>query len=374
MANVKGDSNIKETLAVFGENTAGGEGVRGTSQAGTGAIGTSESGVGVWGGSKSSSGVGGMSDSGVGVHGVSKTGPGVRGDSEPGDGVFGFNKAGTGVHGMTESGRGVFGESLTFQGVFGKSRDNAGIVGESDNMHGIFGVCHNPHGGGVYGGNDAGGYGVQGETKSGVGVFGRSETGEGIHGETRSPTVAAIAAFNLNPAGTGAAIYAQKDGSSGHAGFFIGNVHVTGNLVAEGDITLQNADCAEDFDIAEADLVESGTVMVLGEEGILQPSQSAYDRRVAGVISGAGSYRPGIVLGKQPQGNRKPIALLGKVYCKVDAQYGAIEVGDLLTTSSTPGHAMKATDPLKAFGAVIGKALRPLKEEQGLIPILIALQ
>ena len=51
-----------------------------------------------------------------------------------------------------------------------------------------------------------------------------------------------------------------------------------------------------------------------------------------------------------------------------------IEVGDLLTTSATPGHAMKATDPLKAFGAVIGKALRPLDSGQGLIPVLIALQ
>jgi hypothetical protein len=64
----------------------------------------------------------------------------------------------------------------------------------------------------------------------------------------------------------------------------------------------------------------------------------------------------------------------GKVFCKVDAQYGAIEVGDLLTTSSTPGHATKTNDPLKAFGAVIGKALRPPTEGQGLIPILIALQ
>jgi hypothetical protein len=62
------------------------------------------------------------------------------------------------------------------------------------------------------------------------------------------------------------------------------------------------------------------------------------------------------------------------VYCKVDAQYSPIEVGDLLTTSPTPGHAMKADDPLKAFGTVIGKALRPLSEGQGLIPILIALQ
>jgi hypothetical protein len=65
---------------------------------------------------------------------------------------------------------------------------------------------------------------------------------------------------------------------------------------------------------------------------------------------------------------------MGKVFCKVDAQYGAIDIGDLLTTSPTPGHAMKTSDPLKAFGAVIGKALRPWSSGQGLIPILIALQ
>jgi hypothetical protein len=68
------------------------------------------------------------------------------------------------------------------------------------------------------------------------------------------------------------------------------------------------------------------------------------------------------------------VALLGKVYCKVDAQFGAVAVGDLLTTSPTAGHAMKAADPAQAFGAVIGKALRPLTAGQGLIPILIALQ
>ena len=55
-----------------------------------------------------------------------------------------------------------------------------------------------------------------------------------------------------------------------------------------------------------------------------------------------------------------PVALVGKVYCKVDASYSPIEVGDLLTTSLTPGHAMKANDHVKAFGAVIGKALRRL--------------
>ena len=71
---------------------------------------------------------------------------------------------------------------------------------------------------------------------------------------------------------------------------------------------------------------------------------------------------------------RVPVALVGKVFCKVDARDVAIEVGDLLTTSPTPGHAMKAADPLQAFGTVIGKALRPLQAGQGLIPILVSLQ
>jgi hypothetical protein len=153
------------------------------------------------------------------------------------------------------------------------------------------------------------------------------------------------------------------------AGFFEGDVEVT------GDIRMRNADCAEDFDVADAVSSEPGTVMVLGDEGVLAQCCAAYDKRVAGVISGAGDYRPGITLDRQPaRVNRVPIGLLGKVYCKVDAGYGAVEVGDLLTTSPTAGHAMKADDPLRAFGSVLGKALRPLRAGQGLVPILITLQ
>jgi hypothetical protein len=152
------------------------------------------------------------------------------------------------------------------------------------------------------------------------------------------------------------------------AGQFFGDVIVT------GDIKLPGADCAEEFEAASTDATP-GTVMVIDSEGALQSSNRAYDRRVAGVVSGAGEYRPGLVLGGlSSENNRIPIALIGKVYCKVDARYGAIEVGDLLTTSPTPGHAMKAEDPLRAFGAIIGKSLRPIESGQGLIPMLIALQ
>jgi hypothetical protein len=168
--------------------------------------------------------------------------------------------------------------------------------------------------------------------------------------------------------GKGAAGFFDNTGG-GTAGYFIGNVIVT------GDIQLANADCAEDFEIAGLEKVEPGTVMVIDSEGKLQQSEQAYDKRVAGVISGAGKYKPGLILGREETSeHRMPIALMGKVYCKVDAQFAAIEVGDLLTTSPTPGHAMKADDPLKTYGAVIGKALRPLDAGLGLIPILIALQ
>jgi hypothetical protein len=180
------------------------------------------------------------------------------------------------------------------------------------------------------------------------------------------------------------AIYAM---SPVWAGYFNGDVQIRGDLIHDsgvatftnvtvsGDIMMANADCAEDFDVDQQSPGEPGTVMVVGDAGVLQPGRLAYDKRVAGVISGAGDFKPGMVFDKRPsQRSRQPIALLGKVYCKVDAHYAPIEVGDLLTTSCTLGHGMKAIEPLKAFGAVIGKALRPLLEGQGLIPILIALQ
>jgi hypothetical protein len=121
--------------------------------------------------------------------------------------------------------------------------------------------------------------------------------------------------------------------------------------------------------------IEPGSVMVVSDHGRLTTSTHAYDRRVVGVVSGAGQYRPGLVLdNRERNGMRLPIGLVGKVYCKVDAVDHPVEVGDLLTSSGTPGHAMKATDPMKAFGAVIGKALGRLSDGRGVIPVLVTLQ
>jgi hypothetical protein len=154
-----------------------------------------------------------------------------------------------------------------------------------------------------------------------------------------------------------------------------GKVHIGGTLTVDGDIQLSGRDYAEDFEVSGAAAAEPGSVMVLDDDGGIRMSNQAYDRRVAGVVSGAGDYKPAVILGRQASATKQcTVALMGKVYCLADASEAPIAVGDLLTTSDTPGHAMKAANPGLAFGAVIGKALRPLAEGRGLVPILVALQ
>jgi hypothetical protein len=141
-----------------------------------------------------------------------------------------------------------------------------------------------------------------------------------------------------------------------------------------GDITLAGADCSERFPVADEASRDPGTVLVASDGESLVSCTEPYDRRVAGVVSGAGRHRPGIILDRNAEPGAVPIALVGKTYCKVDAGHGSIACGDLLTTSRTPGHAMRAADRERAFGSVLGKALAPLSDGEGLIPILVALQ
>jgi hypothetical protein len=138
---------------------------------------------------------------------------------------------------------------------------------------------------------------------------------------------------------------------------------------------MNRADYAEEFAVSNPETVQPGMVMVLDEFGGVGVSQKAYDIRVAGVVSGAGNYHPAIVLDHHEAApDRRALALMGKAYCLVDATEVPVGIGDLLTTSSVPGHAMKALDPLRAFGSVIGKALQPLTDGRGLIPVLVRLQ
>jgi hypothetical protein len=141
-----------------------------------------------------------------------------------------------------------------------------------------------------------------------------------------------------------------------------------------GDIVLANADCAEAFPVAHAVQALPGTVMVLDEEGSATPSSCSYDTRVLGIVSGAGPYRPAIVLNGRMEQEHTTLALIGTVHCNAVADEAPIRAGDLLTTSSDPGHAMRASDPARSFGAVLGYALKPLAAGRGTIPVLVCLQ
>lgn len=138
------------------------------------------------------------------------------------------------------------------------------------------------------------------------------------------------------------------------------------------------ADLSERFDIG-GDSLMPGMVVVIDAEhaGALKQSDRAYDPKVAGIISGAGGVKPGMMMSQSGSaaGGKLPVALTGRVYCYVDASNDAIEPGDLLTTSNTPGHAMKATDRQLAQGAIIGKAMTSLPAgERGLVLVLVNLQ
>lgn len=111
--------------------------------------------------------------------------------------------------------------------------------------------------------------------------------------------------------------------------------------------------------------------------GDLRLADSPYDATVAGIVSGAGDVKTGMLLyqeGSEADG-RHPVALTGRVYAWVDADAnGSIEPGDLLTTSGTPGHAMKATDRERRAGAILGKAMTRLDRGRGLVLTLVSLQ
>jgi hypothetical protein len=148
-------------------------------------------------------------------------------------------------------------------------------------------------------------------------------------------------------------------------------IRIDGN---NGDILFKNADCAEEFCTTNDEKIDPGTVVVLGESRRVKASSVAYDPKVIGIVSGAGDLKAGIVLGKSDENYSVPVALLGTVYCKATTENGPISEGDLLTTSSICGHAMRATDLIKYPGSIIGKSLGMLQRGDDIIPVLVTLR
>jgi hypothetical protein len=179
--------------------------------------------------------------------------------------------------------------------------------------------------------------------------------------------------------GDGKLIKAFSGSNGGNLVFQVDN---DGNLHCDSEASCASleirggADLSEPFAMSD-DLAEPGSVVVIDEDhpGRLKLSTQAYDTKVAGIISGAGGVKPGIRMTQEDalEGGQN-VALSGRVYAWVDASEGAVNPGDLLTTSDTPGHAMKASDRSKVHGAILGKAMSRLEQGRGLVLVLVSLQ
>ena len=265
---------------------------------------------------------------------------------------------------------------------------------------GVWGSSSVSSGGGVYGRNSATGnsgwlgtstYGAQGQHSNGhvgylggpsIGAYGRnSNNNYGYLGGSAYAVYGNISSANgyggyfyANVSG-GTGIYA-RGGSGGRAATLRGNVVIQG--LTSGTTVLElgeGLDYAEGFDVADQGNIAPGTVLIIDPDnpGKLAVSIQPYDSKVAGIVAGAKGLGSGVRLGSEQYDHN--VALAGRVYCNVDAFDSNIEPGDLLTTSDLPGYAMKATDYLRAQGAILGKAMERLeKGQKGQILVLVTLQ
>jgi len=146
-----------------------------------------------------------------------------------------------------------------------------------------------------------------------------------------------------------------------------------------GDVDADGAVHASSFATASADIaewhcvsepVDPGDVLVHNtlHPGCLCRSGEAQSPLVAGVVS----TEPGVILGERTEGEcRALMALKGIVPVKVTNEGGPILPGDLLVSSSTPGHAMRRVGPDPGPCALIGKALEPMTQETGVVLVLL---
>ncbi len=161
-------------------------------------------------------------------------------------------------------------------------------------------------------------------------------------------------------------------------------IEIDGAYNGDGRITTNEiqitggSDLSEFFELSNYPKIEKGMVVSIDENnpGQLKITEEAFDKKVAGIVSGANGIKPGLVMSQKGTiaDGEHLIALSGRVYCMVDASVNSIEIGDMLTTSNTPGHAMKVTDFSKSQGAIIGKAMTALNSGKGLVLVLVSLQ
>ena len=268
---------------------------------------------------------------------------------------------------------GVYAESDSPDGygVYGKneSSGNYGYIGDEEN--GVYGYSGTVGGQGVYGSSDAwNGSGVYGYHGTSSGVRGFSSSGSGVYGWSDGVGVRATSGDGvglraISNAGNPIEAYGAGYGT-GDMEFYVSN---NGEVYADGNFHSGGADFAEMLAANEG--LEPGDVLVIGPDGKLARSSEPCAINVVGVYS----TNPGFVGGDSddddPTG-KVPLAVIGVVPVKASAENGSIIPGDLMTSASIQGYAMKAAD-LKV-GTILGKALEPLDEGTGVIKMLVMLQ
>jgi hypothetical protein len=315
------------------------------------------------------------------------TGAAINGQSSGAMGILGTssaaNYAGVAGYGNATGGVGIFGQGVA-RGIQGYSNhaNGYGVYSESIGTGGIGVYGSGPAWGGYFSGNFY--------TSGNVGI-GTTNPAQKVHVAGSGPRILLETLDGYNPevnfASSGTSDWAiYKHTPTGDLRFYQDGDQMivknsTGRVQVKVLEILGGADLSEQFDVRGVnEHLQPSPGMVVSidrnKPGHLVISDKAYDKRVAGIISGAGGVNPGMLMGQEGSAanGTRPVALTGRVYCWADASNGPIEPGDLLTTSGTFGHAMKVTDHTKAQGAVIGKAMTGLDSGKGLVLVLVTLQ
>ena len=180
-------------------------------------------------------------------------------------------------------------------------------------------------------------------------------------------------------------------GASASTGISTGSTANVSNTMPYIQLTWCRKDSGSDYAewIESNEEIEDGMVVSADPENDnkVVSSKNAYDKTVLGIVS----TKPGWLVGVESATTVK-LALTGRVPVKVTTDNGIIERGDLLTTSSTPGYAMKfelletngdmsmqeLSDTInqneQRRNSILGKALEPCNEETCKIMVLITLQ
>ncbi len=293
-----------------------------------------------------------------------------------GTGIFSTSSGGIAVWGVANSisAAGVIGDNTLGEAVVGRNRGGSGV-------------------GAVVGRNDDAGYGVRGfNTKDGIGVIGEAglSGGTGIAGyfqninasngsyalgvttngtgpaaRFRQSNPGEVNVLEVHSAGTGnIAVFSNGAGNvaridNAGKGFFNGGTQTGGADVAE--LIPTTGRLPEPGDVVEIDP---------GSPLHYRLSSRAVSRSVAGVVT----TKPGVLMNAGVEDASGPaLALVGRVPVRVTDENGAIAPGDLLVSSSTPGHAMLAPENVRA-GSVIGKALQGHESGTGVVEMLVMLR